>query len=136
MSLIVNLPNPPLSPPVLSVGFAVGASTLFTLSYVGSLYLSPAGRLAGKQDADGNVMDRDHPVVVRSRIETASLATAATVLATGIGLWIKGVVPKAVSHRPPLRAHTMCSSIADTLDPAQLDLLPSRSGMATRHTQH
>ncbi len=126
MSLIVNLPNPPLSPPVLSVGFAVGASTLFTLSYVGSLYLSsPAGRLAGKQDAVGNVMDRDHPVVVRSRIKTASLATAATVLATGVGLWIKGVVPKAVSHRPPLRAHTMCSSIADTLDPAHLNLLPS-----------
>ncbi|SPO31734.1 related to CAAX prenyl protease 2 [Ustilago trichophora] len=95
MSLIVNLPNPPLGPPVLSVGFAVGASTLFTLGYVGSLYLSPAGRLAGTKDAEGNTIDRDHPIVIRSRIKTASLATATTVLVTGFGLWLKGVVPRA-----------------------------------------
>ncbi|CDR99106.1 hypothetical protein [Sporisorium scitamineum] len=87
MSLIFNLPNPPLSPPLLSTGFAVGASTLFTFTYVASLYLSPAGRLsAGKQDAQGNVMDRDHPVVMRARIKSASLATALTVIATGVGL--------------------------------------------------
>ncbi|SJX66511.1 related to CAAX prenyl protease 2 [Sporisorium reilianum f. sp. reilianum] len=96
MSLIFNLPNPPLSPPVLSTGFAVGASTLFTLSYVASLYLSPAGRLvAGKQDAHGNVVDRDHPVVIRARIKTATLATALIAAATGVALWVKGVVPRA-----------------------------------------
>lgn len=101
MSLIFNLPNPPLSPPLLSTGFAVGASTLFTFTYVASLYLSPAGRLsAGKQDAQGNVMDRDHPVVMRARIKSASLATALTVIATGVGLWVKGVVPRAVSCPP------------------------------------
>ena len=101
MSLIANLPNPQLHPPVLSVGFVVGASTLFTLTYVGSLYLSPAGRLAGTKDAEGNTMDRDHPVVIKARTKTASLATAVTVLATGLGLWFKGVLPKAVSP-PPL----------------------------------
>ncbi|SPO31429.1 related to CAAX prenyl protease 2 [Ustilago trichophora] len=95
MSLIANLPNPPLGPPLLSVGFAVGASTLFTLGYVGSLYLSPAGRLAATKDAEGNTIDRDHPTVIRSRIKTASLATATTVLLTGVGLWLKGVVPRA-----------------------------------------
>ncbi|TKY87018.1 hypothetical protein EX895_003695 [Sporisorium graminicola] len=96
MSLFFNLPNPPASPPLLSTGFAVGASTLFTFTYVASLYLAPAGRLiAGKQDAQGNAMDRDHPVVIRSRIKTATVSTALIVAATGLGLWVKGVIPRA-----------------------------------------
>lgn len=95
MSLICNLPNPPLHPPLLSPGFAVGACTLFTFTYVASLYLSPSGRLANKPDPDGRIVDRDHPVVIRARIKTASFATACTLLATGIGLWIKGVIPRS-----------------------------------------
>lgn len=102
MSLFFNLPNPPASPPLLSTGFAVGASTLFTFTYVASLYLAPAGRLiAGKQDAQGNAMDRDHPVVIRSRIKTATVSTALIVAATGLGLWVKGVIPRAVSCGSP-----------------------------------
>ncbi|SPC62192.1 related to CAAX prenyl protease 2 [Ustilago sp. UG-2017b] len=93
MSLIVKLPTPTLHAPVLSTGFAVGACTLFTLSYVGSLYLSPAGRLAGSKDAEGNRMHRDHPSVIRARMKTASLATAITVVATGWIVWVKEVVP-------------------------------------------
>ena len=97
MSLIVKLPTPTLHAPVLSTGFAVGACTLFTLSYVGSLYLSPAGRLAGSKDAEGNRMHRDHPSVIRARMKTASLATAITVVATGWIVWVKEVVPPSVS---------------------------------------
>lgn len=133
MSLISNLPNPPLTPPVLSVGFAVGASTLCTISYVGSLYLSPAGRLAGTKDADGNTIDRDHPTVIRARIKTASLATAVTVLATGAALWLKRVVPRSVSPSPsPLVVfHSREESCTDcSIHPLW------RTGLAARHAKH
>lgn len=100
MSLIVNLPTPHLHPPVLSTGFAVGACTLATIGYVGSLYLSPAGRLAGSKDEEGNTIDRDHPTVIKARLKTASLATAVTVVATGTLVWLKGVVPRSASILP------------------------------------
>ncbi|CCF48772.1 hypothetical protein NDA10_004215 [Ustilago hordei] len=97
MSLIVKLPTATLHAPVLSTGFAVGACTLFTLSYVGSLYLSPAGRLAASKDAEGNSMHRDHPSVIRARMKTASLATAIILVATACIVGLNGVVPPSAS---------------------------------------
>ncbi|KIS65833.1 CAAX prenyl protease [Mycosarcoma maydis] len=95
MSLLINLANPRLDPPLLSAGFAIGACTLFTFSYVASLYVSPAGRVMGTTDASGKTVDRDHPVVIRARIKTASLATALTVVATGVVLWVKRIIPRS-----------------------------------------
>lgn len=94
MSLLVHLPTP-VAPPILSVPFAVAACTLATISYVGSLYLHPAGRLTNAKDEEGNTLDRDHPVVIKARIKTATLATAVISVATGMTLWIKGAVPSA-----------------------------------------
>lgn len=108
MSLVCHLPHPNVTPPILSVGFAVGASTLFTVSYVGSLYLSRAGRLAATHGEHATTLDRDHPAVIRARIKTASLATSLTVLATGVGLWLKGAVPRSVSV-PPLPSFSLFS---------------------------
>ncbi|GAK67575.1 abi-domain-containing protein [Moesziomyces antarcticus] len=82
MSMLTHLPAP-LAPPVLGLGLAVASAAWFTVSYVGSLYLSPAGRINGAVDADGVPLDRDHPVVIRSRIKTASAATALSLVCAG-----------------------------------------------------
>ncbi|SNX87971.1 related to CAAX prenyl protease 2 [Melanopsichium pennsylvanicum] len=95
MSLISHLPPPNLAPPILSQPIAIASCTLFTVSYVSSLYLHPAGRITATKDDDGNVIDRDHPTVIRARIITASLATAVTIAATGLGLWFNNAVPRS-----------------------------------------
>lgn len=114
MSLISHLPlvNLHTSPPVLSVGFAVGACTLFTVSYVGSLYLTAAGRVTDTKDENGEVLDRDHPKVIRARIKTASLATAVTVVATGAISWVKEAVVKSVSSLPSPSYDTSICDVA------------------------
>lgn len=96
MSMLTHLPAP-LAPPVLGLGLAVASAAWFTVSYVGSLYLSPAGRLNGGVDADGVPLDRDHPVVIRSRIRTASAATALSLVCAGALL--KRAIPPSVSFR-------------------------------------
>ncbi len=100
MSMLTHLPAP-LAPPVLGLGLAVASAAWFTVSYVGSLYLSPAGRINGAVDADGVPLDRDHPVVIRSRIKTASAATALSLVCAGALL--KRAIPPSVSPQlhPP-----------------------------------
>ncbi|PWY98637.1 Abi-domain-containing protein [Testicularia cyperi] len=93
MSLITSLSSPAAGPPLLSPGFAVGACALFTTSYVGLLYLSPATRVGRADDADGKALERDHPKVIRARITISSISAALSLLTTGLVLWYKGVVP-------------------------------------------
>ncbi|KAI3485299.1 hypothetical protein L1887_51412 [Cichorium endivia] len=63
----------------------------------GSPFPTSAGRLNGGVDADGVPLDRDHPVVIRSRIRTASAATA-------LSLVCAGLVARHAQHRPPARS--------------------------------
>ena len=105
MSLIARLSTPNVAPPILSPGFAVGASTLFTISYVGSLYLTSAGRINHAKDANRETIDRDHPTVIKARIKSASLAASLTLLASATILCIKRAVPRSVGPiNPPTPA--------------------------------
>lgn len=76
------------APPLLSTGFAVGACTLFTASYVGGLYVSPTTRIGSTKakDEKGNPLDRNHPKVIKARMVVASLSTVVSLVSTGVVL--------------------------------------------------
>ncbi|PWN49081.1 hypothetical protein IE53DRAFT_346440 [Violaceomyces palustris] len=84
----------PVEPPLLSAPVSVLACGLFTLSYVGGLYLSSSTRIgtSNATDDQGRPLSKDHPKVIRARLKVACSSTLFTTLATGALLIGKGAV--------------------------------------------
>lgn len=79
------------------------ASSLFTLSYVGGLYLSTSTRVgsATARDELGRALDKDHPRVVRNRLKVVGWSTVASCAGVGILLGRKGAFNGQVSEHQP-----------------------------------
>lgn len=73
-----HVPLPAISPLVVGA-----SSSLLTLSYVGGLYISTQTRIGAARSKEGTLLTKDDAVIVKSRLQTVSATTLASMLATG-----------------------------------------------------
>jgi prenyl protein peptidase len=70
-------------PAIAPLTSALGSSVL-TLSYVGGLYVSTRTRIGAARSKDGALLNKDDAVIVKSRLQTVTATTIASLLATGV----------------------------------------------------
>lgn len=80
---IFHLIDGPVPLPVIGSLVAAAGSSLLTLSYVGGLYISTRTRIGAARGKDGELLNKDDAVVVKSRLQTVSATTLVSMLATG-----------------------------------------------------
>lgn len=70
--------------PALSSLTAGASSSLLTLSYVGGLYISTRTRIGAARNKDGDLLNKDDAIIVKSRLQTIGATTLTSMLATGL----------------------------------------------------
>ncbi|UZJ51810.1 hypothetical protein CBS101457_001130 [Exobasidium rhododendri] len=69
-------------PAISALESGIGSS-LLTLSYVGGLYISTRTRIGAARSKDGALLNKDDAVIVKSRLQTVTATTIASLLLTG-----------------------------------------------------